>query len=54
MFYSLSNPWLVNFKVLLFSVTVLTTLSGTPFGSDALISRVTDTSEPINATRWET
>jgi hypothetical protein len=49
--YSLSNPWLVNLRVLLFSVTVLITLSGTPLGKDALISRVTFTSDPIRATR---
>jgi hypothetical protein len=44
--YSVSNPWLVNFRVLPFSVTVRTICSEAPFGSDASISRVTVTSAP--------
>jgi hypothetical protein len=34
-FYSFSNPWLPNFKVLQFSVTVRTTDSGTPAWASA-------------------
>src|SRR4051794_5361481 len=45
--YSLSKPWVVNFSVRLFSVTVRTTLSGVPFGISASNSRVTVTVEPI-------
>ena len=33
--YSTSNPWVVNFSVRLFSVTVRTTESGTPDGISA-------------------
>ena len=49
--YSLSNPWLVNLSVRLFSVTVRTTLSGTPAGISASISSVTRTEDPMSPTR---
>ena len=46
--YSLSNPLLLsNFSVRLFSVTVRTTLSGTPAVISASISRETLTFDPI-------
>ena len=44
-------PWLVNFRVRLFSVTVRTTLSGAPAGISASISSVTRTEEPMSPTR---
>ena len=44
--YSFSKPWLVNFRVRLFSVTVRTSWSDAPCGSLASISMVTVTSEP--------
>src|SRR4030095_1247969 len=49
--YSLSNPWLVNLSVRLFSVTVRTTFSGTPPGISASISSVTRTDDPTHPTR---
>ena len=49
--YSLSNPWLVNLSVRLFSVTVRTTWSGTPAGTSASISSVTRTDDPMSPTR---
>lgn len=49
--YSFSNPWLVNFKVRLFSVTVRTTLSGAPSGILASISMVTVTLAPTRPDR---
>jgi len=51
--YSLSNPWLVNFKVRLFSVTARTTFSGAPSGISASISNVTRTDEPTSPTKCE-
>ena len=38
--YASSNPWLSNFNVRQFSVTVRTTFSGAPDGMSASISRV--------------
>ena len=49
--YSLSNPWLVNFSVRLFSVTVRTTWSGAPAGISASISSVTVTFAPTRPAR---
>ena len=49
--YALSNPWLVNLRVRLFSVTIRTTLSGTPSGISASISSVTRTEDPRSPTR---
>src|SRR5262249_47191262 len=49
--HSLSNPWLVNLSVRLFSVTVRATLSGTPAGISASISSVTRTEDPMSPTR---
>lgn len=44
--YSFSKPWLVNFSVRLFSVTVRTSWSEAPCGRVASISMVTVTSAP--------
>lgn len=52
--YSFSKPWLVNFSVRLFSVTVRTTFSGAPEGISASISSVTFTVEPIRPARCAT
>jgi hypothetical protein len=41
--HSVSNPWLVNLSVRLFSVTMRTTFSGAPSGTVASISSVTVT-----------
>lgn len=49
--HSLSKPWLVNFRVLLFSVTARTTWSDAPSGISASISSVTMTSAPSCADR---
>jgi hypothetical protein len=45
--HSVSNPWLSNFSVRLFSVTVRTSWSVAPLGSRASISIVTVISAPI-------
>ena len=50
--HSSSNPWLVNLSVRAFSVTVRTTLSGTPEGTSASISSVTVTFAPTRPARW--
>ena len=51
--YSVSKPLLLpNFSVLLFSVTVRTTLSGTPAAMSASISKIIFTLEPTSPTRW--
>ena len=47
--YDSSKPWLPNFRVRLFSVTVRTTLSGAPPGISAAISIVTVTRAPTRA-----
>ena len=44
--YDSSNPWLWNFSVRLFSLTVRTTFSGTPSGTFAAMSKLTVTSAP--------
>ena len=49
---SASKPWLVNFKVRLFSVTVLTTCSEAPEGISASTSRVMVTLAPTIPVRW--
>lgn len=48
-----ANPWLVNFRVRQFSVTVRITVSGASFGSVASISRVTRTCAWGRPARWE-
>ncbi len=49
---SFSNPWLVNFSVRLFSVTVRTVCSLAPPGRCTSISSVTETSAPGWPARW--
>ena len=49
--YSFSNPWFLNFRVRLFSVTVRTTVSGAPSGIFASISSVTVTFAPTSPER---
>ena len=50
--YSFSKPWLVNFRVRLFSVTVRTTWSEAPEGISASTSSVTVTFAPTRPVRW--
>ena len=50
--YSVSKPLFgANFRVRLFSVTVRTTLSGAPAGTEASISNVTRTDDPTKPAR---
>ncbi len=46
------KPWLVNFRVRLFSATVRTTWSGATVGTSASMSSVTRTLAPTKPERW--
>ena len=50
--HSTSNPCPSNFRVWQFSAVMRTTLSGTPSGTLAMTSRVTETSAPTSPTSW--